>query len=81
MDVLQRLQRYNREVFVEAAFDETGTTGEISPTEERDLQQHFTRQELEEVRSIDDDLLKVHGRAPTVPSGSNTNYVKRNLSR
>ena len=59
------LAELQREVLVEEAIDETGTTGEISPTEERFLQQHFTRQELEEVRSIDDDLLKVHGRAPT----------------
>ena len=59
------LAALHREVLVEAAIDDTGTTGEISPTEERFLQQHFTRQELEEVRSIDDDLLKVHGRAPT----------------
>ena len=47
------LAALHREALVEAAIDETGTTGEISTeVEERFLQQHFTRQELEEVWSM-----------------------------
>ncbi|KAL7498396.1 hypothetical protein ACHAWT_006230 [Skeletonema menzelii] len=60
------LAAIEREVLVDEALDETGTIeGISSAVEERFLQQQFTLQELEEVRRIDDDLLKVHGKAPT----------------
>ncbi len=61
----ETLRALQREALIEEAIDETGTVGELpSGVEERFLREHFTRQELEEVRAIDDDLMKVHGRAP-----------------
>ena len=61
----ETLRELQREALIEEAIDETGTVGELpSAVEERFLREHFTRQELEEVRAIDDDLMKVHGRAP-----------------
>ena len=63
----ETLRELQREALIEEAIDETGTVGELpSAVEERFLREHFTRQELEEVRAIDDDLMKVHDsdRAP-----------------
>eukprot|EP00984_Skeletonema_dohrnii_P001486 scaffold477_cov75-Skeletonema_dohrnii-CCMP3373.AAC.1 len=59
------LRELRTEALIDEAIDETGTIGELpSAVEDRFLQAHFSRQELEEVRNVDDYLLKVHGRAP-----------------
>jgi hypothetical protein len=76
-----RLEELRMEELISEAIDETGTIGAIpSAMEERLLQATFTRQELEEVRGVDEYLLKVHGRAPGPKKEGTVRLIYENIN-